>query len=313
MHLRGFRAGYARSASLVFLAFVTLSALASGEERFDSPRDAVDTLTQAARAQDTNAMRAIFGPETAQLVSPDPVQASNAFAAFVQRVTDKVALIPVTPQTNTLDLGWDGWPFPIPLVKEHDKWFFDTKMGKEEILNRRIGMDELAVIDVCQAYVEAQREYAAEDHNNDGVLEFAQHLRSSPGTQDGLYWHVEPGEDPSPLGPLISEAHTEGYSHQNKILSEPQTPYHGYYFKILTRQGSHAPGGKYDYVINGHMIGGFALVAWPAEWGNTGVMTFIVNQQGKVQQKNLGHRTTSLARRMKAYDPDASWQPATSP
>ena len=313
MELRGFGREFTRLAWVVFLGALPLGVLASGEQRFASPQDAVDTLTQAARAQDTNAMRTIFGPETDKLISADPVQASNNFAAFVERVTNKVELIPVTPQTMALGLGWDGWPFPIPLVEENDTWFFDTKMGKEEILNRRIGMDELAVIDVCHAYTEAQRDYAAQDHDHDGVLEFAQRLRSSPGMEDGLYWHVEPGEEPSPLGPLISEAHSEGYSHQNKILSEPQTPYHGYYFKILTRQGSRAPGGKYNYLINGRMIGGFALVAWPAEWGNTGVMTFIVNQQDKVYQKNLGPRTASIAQHMKAYDPGAGWQPASTP
>ncbi len=282
---------------------------ASGEQRFLSPQEAVEALTLAAKTQDTNAMRAIFGPESANLVSADPVQASNAFAAFVERVTNKITLTNITPDSVMLELGWDRWPFPIPLVQDNAKWFFDTKAGKEEILNRRIGGDELAVIDVCHAYVDAQREYAAQPHNDSGVLEFAQRLRSSPGTHDGLYWHANVDEEPSPLGPLISEAHELGYSHQNKIMSDPQNPYHGYYFKILTRQGRHAPGGKYNYVINGHMIGGFALAAWPAEWGNTGVMTFIVNQQGKVYQKDLGRRTDSIASSLKTYDPDPSWQP----
>jgi hypothetical protein len=310
MEQRGFKGFVGQCAWVICCIVLPVRLVASGEEQFASPQEAVEALTQAARAQDTNAMRTIFGPEVANLVSADAVQASNNFAIFVQRITNKVEQITVRPQTVALRLGWDGWPFPIPLVANHDKWYFDTKLGEEEILNRRIGQDELAVIDVCHSYVEAQREYAAQDRQGDGVLEFAQHLRSSPGLQDGLYWHVEPGEDPSPLGPLISEAHLEGYSHQNKILSEPQNPYHGYYFKILTRQGSHAPAGKYNYIINGHMIGGFALVAWPAEWGNTGMMTFMVNQQDKVYQKNLGERTASIARRMKAYDPDPSWQPA---
>jgi len=310
MEYRGLKGFVSQCAPAICLIVLPVRLVASGEQQFASPQEAVDALTQAARAQDTNAMRTIFGPEVTNLVSADAVQASNNFAGFVQRITNKVEQVTITPQAVTLRLGWDAWPFPIPLTEDGGKWYFDTKLGKEEILNRRIGQDELAVIDVCHAYVEAQREYAAQDHTGDGVLEFAQHLRSSPGLQDGLYWHAEPGENPSPLGPLISEAHMEGYSHQNKILSEPQNPYHGYYFKILTRQRSHAPGGKYNYIINGHMIGGFALVAWPAEWGNTGVMTFIVNQQDKVNQKNLGARTASIGRRMKTYDPDPSWQPA---
>jgi len=282
---------------------------AVGEQRFSSPQEAVDALTLAARDLDTNAIRTIFGPETRELMSPDPVQASNSFAVFAERVTNKIELAPVTSDEYLLRIGWDAWPFPIPLAQDAGKWFFDTKAGKEEILDRRIGMDELAVIDVCHAYVDAQREYASEDRNHDDVLEFAEHLRSSHGKHDGLYWHAEPGEDPSPLGPLISEAHELGYSHENKIMGEqPQNPYHGYYFKILTRQGPHAPAGKYSYIINGHMIGGFALVAWPAQWNNTGMMTFIVSQQNKVYQKDLGKNTDRIARRMTAYDPDPSWK-----
>jgi len=295
---------------LAFLAAAVFSTavFAEGEEEFASPQQAVDALTQAARAKSHDSMRTIFGPDMDGLVSPDAVQASNNFATFTRRVTNKVAQVDVSPDIITLRIGWDGWPFPIPLVANGGKWHFDTKMGKEEILNRRIGGDELATINVCHSYVEAQREYASEDHG-DGVLEFAQHLRSDKGTHDGLYWHAEPGEESSPLGPLIAEAHLEGYSHGNKIMAEPQHPYHGYYFKVLTRQGKNAPVGKYNYVINGHMIGGFALVAWPAEWGNTGVMTFIVNQQDRVYQKNLGPRTADIAQHLKAYDPDASWQP----
>ncbi len=302
-----------RIAFAALLAALPLGVVATDEQQFASPQDAVGALTNAARNHDLGAMQTIFGSEMTNLVSPDPVQASNNFAIFVGRVTNKVEQVSVTPQTITLGLGWEAWPFPIPLVQENGKWHFDSRMGREEILNRRVGRNELAVIDVCRAYVEAQHEYAAQSHNDSGVLEYAQHLRSSPGTQDGLYWHVEPGGDPSPLGPLISEAHAEGYSHQNKIMTEPQNPYHGYYFKILTRQGAHAPAGKYNYLINGHMIGGFALIAWPAVWGNTGVMTFIINQCGRVYQKNLGPDTARLAPRIKSYDPDPSWQPAAAP
>ena len=171
-------------------------------------------------------------------------------------------------------------------------------------------MDEIGAINVCSAYVAAQREYASQDRLGDGVLAYAQYLHSTPGTHDGLFWPEQPGEALSPLGPLVAQARVEGYHRTATMLSGQLAPYHGYYFKILTRQGKHAPGGKYNYLINGHMIAGFALVAWPAEWGNTGVMTFIVNQQGKIWQKNLGPKTVKLAKNLSVYDPDDTWAPA---
>jgi hypothetical protein len=283
------------------------------QEKFPSPEQAIDALVNAAKLKDTNAFHAIFGPEAGQLSSRDPVQASNGLTVFVQRVIQKTQSVRLSPSKIQLDLGADAWPMPIPLINGGGQWFFDTAAGKEEILNRRVGMNELAAIRVCHAYAEAQREYAGKDRNGDEVLEYAQHLRSTPGTHDGLYWHAEADEEISPLGPLIAEARGEGYRAENKIMTGNQTAYRGYFFKILTRQGRHAPGGKYDYIINGHMIGGFALVAWPAEWGNTGVMTFIVNQQDKVYQKNLGAKTVRIAPAMTTYDPDSSWQPANPP
>ena len=177
-------------------------------------------------------------------------------------------------------------------MKQAGQWFFDSEAGREEILNRRIGANELGAIQVCRAYLQAQREYASVDRTGDGVLEYAQHLRSTPGTHDGLYWSTRTGDELSPLGPLVAQARVEGYRQKTKIL---------------TRQGKHAPAGKCNYVINGHMIAGFALVAWPAEWGNTGVMTFVVNQQGKVYQKNLGPKTASIAQAITTYDPDSTW------
>ena len=283
--------------------------LAAGEQQFDSPEQAVSALTDAARARDTNAIHAIFGPAGHELISPDVVQATEGFSNFVQHLSEKTELIRESDSNAVLQIGADGWPFPIPLVRQNGKWFFNTDAGREEILNRRIGTNELGAIDVCHAYVDAQREYASKDRDGDEVLEYAQHLRSTPGAKDGLYWPVQPGEEQSPFGPLIAAARGEGYRHGNKILTEDQSPYHGYYFKILTQQGRHTPGGKYSYIINGHMIGGFALVAWPAEWGNTGIMTFIVNQQGRVYQKNLGPNTDSVASSMTTYDPDNSWSP----
>jgi len=281
--------------------------LAAGEERFSSPQAAVDALKAAVEASDTNALHAIFGPAGHALVSVDVVEAAEEHELFMNCVKEKVNLVVESDSKQELQLGADGWPFPIPLIKQEGQWLFDVEAGKEEILNRRIGANELGAIQVCRAYVQAQREYASEDRNADEVLEYAQHLRSTPGTHDGLYWSTRTGDELSPLGPLVAQARVEGYRQQTKILTDEQSPYHGYYFRILTRQGKHAPGGKYNYIINGHMIAGFALVAWPAEWGNTGVMTFIVNQRSKVYQKNVGPKTPSIAKAMTTYNPDSSW------
>jgi hypothetical protein len=285
-------------------------ALAADAQTFPSPQEAVNALVVAANNHDTNAMHLIFGPEGHALVSPDAVQATAEYKMFIQRLTEKVQLVNNSDSSVTLEIGADNWPFPIPLVKQDGQWFFDTAAGKEEILARRIGRDEVGAIDVCNAYVVAQREYAGQDRMGDGVLAYAQFLHSTPGLHDGLFWPAKPGEELSPLGPLVAQARVEGYIRTARMLNDRQAPYHGYYFKILTRQGKHAPGGRYDYIINDRMIAGFALVAWPAEWGNTGVMTFIVNQQGKVYQKNLGLKTVKIARAMTTYDPDDTWTPA---
>src|ERR1035441_9783495 len=281
--------------------------LAAGEERRSSDLAAVDALRAAVEATDTNALHAIFGPAGHALVSVDVVEAAEEHELFMSRVKEKIDLVAASDSKQELQLGADGWPFPIPLVKQDGQWLFDVEAGREEILNRRVGANELGAIQVCRAYVQAQREYASEDRNADEVLEYAQHLRSTPGAHDGLYWSARTGDELSPLGPLVAQAHGEGYRKQTKILTDEQSPYHGYYFKILTQQGKHAPGGKYSYIINGHMIAGFALVAWPAEWGNSGVMTFVVNQRGKVYQKNLGPKTVSIAAAMTTYNPDTTW------
>jgi hypothetical protein len=267
----------------------------------------VDALKAAVEARDTNTLHAIFGPAAHGLVSADVVEAAEERELFMHRLQEKVNLVAASDSKQELQLGADGWPFPIPLVKQDGQWRFDTEAGKEEILNRRIGANEMGAIQVCRAYVQAQREYAGVARDGAEVLAYAQHLRSTPGAHDGLYWSTRTGDELSPLGPLVAQARGEGYRQQTKILTDEQSPYHGYYFRVLTRQGKHAPGGKYNYIINGYMIGGFALVAWPAEWDNTGVMTFIVNQQGKVYQKNLGPKTPSLAKAMTTYDPDPSW------
>jgi len=296
---------------IAFLVLVLpIHALAADEQKFATAQDAVNALVLAARTHDVNAMHAIFGSTVHDLVSPDLVQATEESDRFIQHLDEKTTLVNNSDSNATLDIGSDAWPFPIPLVKQDGKWVFDTAAGSQEILARRIGRDEMGAIEVSTAYVAAQREYASEDRMGDGVLAYAQSLHSTADKHDGLYWHSQPGEEISPLGPLIAQAHGEGYHHTAKILNDEQAPYHGYYFKILTSQGRHAPGGAYDYIINGRMIAGFALIAWPAEWGNTGVMTFIVNQQGKVYQKNLGPSTFDIAKDVTAYAPNDTWTSA---
>ena len=301
----------ASGSGLAILALtLPVCAPAADEQTFAAPPEAVNALVAAARNHDTNALYLIFGPAGHDLISPDAVQATEEYKMFVQHLTEKTQLINHSDSNVTLEIGADGWPFPSPLVKQDGQWFFDTAAGREEILARRIGRDEMGAINVCNAYVEAQREYASQDRMGDGVLAYAQFLRSTPDTHDGLFWPAKPGEELSPLGPLVAQARVEGYQRTAKMLNDEQAPYHGYYFKILTCQGKQAPGGKYNYIINGHMIAGFALVAWPAEWGNAGVMTFIVNQQGKVYQKNLGPKTAKIAKAITIFDPDVTWTPA---
>jgi hypothetical protein len=294
------------SLAMAIFTFTPLLRAADGQS-FGSPQDAVNALVTAAENDDTNALHTIFGSESQQLVSPDAVQAANARSQFVGRLKEKIQMLTNTDNSISLQIGNDAWPFPIPLVVQGGQWVFDTAAGKQEILNRRIGMDEMGAINVCRAYVEAQREYASRDRTGDGVLAYAQNLRSDTGTHDGLYWPAQPGEALSPFGPLIAAARGEGYQHTAHMLSDQLAPYHGYYFRILKRQGSHAAGGKYNYVINGRMIAGFALVAWPAEWDNTGVMTFIVNQQGIVYQRDLGVKTDKIASHLTEFDPDKEW------
>jgi hypothetical protein len=278
---------------------------------FATPDEAVTALVTAVDAKDHNALRTIFGPALANIENPDLVQATNDLTAFATALDQTNVLVHDSDTHCTLEVGSDLWPFPIPLVQQDGQWFFDTAAGQDEILNRRIGRNELATLDVVRAYVNAQREYASRDRIGDGVLQFAQHFISSPGKQDGLYWPEDLDAEISPLGPLVANAEAAGYTIKPRTPGEGanvRQPYNGYYFKILKSQGKHAPGGAYHYVINGNMIGGFALVAWPADYGRTGVMTLIVNQQGLVFQKDLGKKTGKLAASMKKYDPDSSWE-----
>jgi hypothetical protein len=205
-----------------------------------------------------------------------------------------------------LNVGEKDWPFPIPLVKQGDQWFFDTKAGKEEILNRRIGENELSTVQTLLAIVDAQREYAMHDRNNDGIREYAEKFGSDPGKKNGLYWPMMPGEEPSPLGELVADARAEGYRRSG--TQQGPIPFHGYYFRMLKKQGKHAAGGAFDYVVKNKMIGGFAVIAYPAAYGSSGVMTFIVSHEGVVYQKDLGKNTAKTATAMTSFDPDKTWK-----
>jgi len=285
---------------------------------FRAPEDAVKALITAAQAKDQTALTGIFGPDREKLLSGDPVQDANALERFAANLQKAAKLERVDDSKFTLVIGDDQFPFPIPLVKEGDQWRFDTAAGLEEILNRRIGQNELSAIMTCRAYVMAQWEYFTQplDTAEDGLAVYAQKFISTPGKRDGLYWDVAEGEKPSPMGELIASARAEGYraGRQQPPAAEcapaperKRSPYHGYYFKILKAQGPHAPGGKFGYVLNGHMVAGYALAAYPDKWGSSGVMTFIVNQQGRIYQKNLGAKTEETAGAMTEYDPDPSW------
>jgi len=281
---------------------------------FNSPQEAVRALGEAVDATNRAALATLFGAETERLVNPDSVQGTRELADFAAAFNTSNRLVHASDARMILEVGDNAWPFPIPLVNMPDGWRCDTVAGRDEILNRRIGRNELDVLRIMRAYVEAQREYASRDRDGDGVLEYAQKVASSPGRMDGLFWPLELNGEMSPLGPLVAYAHGEGYLQKGRDGAPPPSanqgprPFHGYLFKILTRQGKSPPGGQYDYVINGNMIGGFALLAWPAEYRDSGVMTFIVNQQGRVYQKDLGPKTAKIVRDITAYDPDATWR-----
>jgi hypothetical protein len=283
---------------------------APSQKLFSSPEAAVKALTAAVSAKDNTALDQIFGSSGKDLRSGDEVQDAVEFAEFAKHLAEKSNLVKENDSKVILHIGNENWPFPVPIVRYDDKWFFDTEAGKEETLNRRIGEDELTAILVCRAYVKAQREYVLKDWNGDGIFAYAQKLRSDSGKRNGLFWRSAPGETLSPLGELVAQAWHEGYKKNRKAFKEAEpSPFHGYYFKILTAQGKNVPGGGYNYIVNGNMVAGFAMVAFPSNWGKSGVMTFVVNQQGKVYEKNLGPDTAKIAQKMKLYNPDKTWTP----
>jgi hypothetical protein len=285
-----------------------INAEEGSQRTFSSPEDALNSLVRAAAVNDTNELLLIFGPSGKGLVvTGNEKEDSEDRARFVSASKELRRVAYAGEDRAVLHFGKNDWPLAIPVVKRGEVWIFDTPAGKEEIINRRIGRNELNALGVCREYVKAQQEYAESDHDNDGVLEYAQRIRSTPGSQDGLFWEAKEGEENSPFGPLIAGAARAEVA-KKKDEMKP-VPYHGYYFKVLKKQGKHAVGGAYQYVIHGNMVAGYALLAYPADYGITGIMTFVVNQNGIVYQKDLGSKTENKAKNIKRFNPDNTWKP----
>lgn len=302
------RVGGASRRALVVLLGVCLvvgaHAAAPAQRSFAAPEDAAAALIKALKARDDAGALAILGPGSEQWIrSGDAVADRAARARFVALYEQRQAIEKVTDQRVLLTLGPDAWPFAFPLVKSESGWHFDTAAGKRELLYRRVGQNELNAINVLLAIVDAQRDYAAADHDRDEVREYARVFASNPGKHDGLYWPTTGAEPASPLGELVVRASAEGYSKGKDKAS----PYHGYYFRMLLGQGPHAAGGALDYIVQGHMIGGFAAMAYPAQYANSGVMTFIVNHDGVVYQKDLGAASATVAPGITRFDPGPGW------
>ena len=296
---------HARFAAFVLAVASTLSAqpAAAPQTGFDTPQQAVDALLKAAETNDVPGLEQLFGSQGKDLVvSGDPVQDKNHLAAFVALAKQKQAVMvdPKNAARATLVVGPLDWPTPVPIVKRKGKWYFDSAAGRKEILDRRIGANELDAIQVCLGYVDAQKEYASAIRDNSGINQYAQRIISTPGKQDGLYWKNSDGTSGGPIGEAVAKAIEEGYSSSFR-------GYHGYYFKVLKGQGPAAPLGQIDYVIKGIMIGGFALVAVPVEYRVSGVKTFIISNDGIVYQKDLGPESLNIAKSMDRYNPDKTW------
>ena len=296
---------YLRRLVLALVVAAPLAAAAAPQETFATPEAAVDALMAALKADSDPAIVAIFGEDHKDLVLSSDKAASSATRAKILAAMQTLHVLQApSPDRRVLLIGDEAWPVPIPIVKTGDRWRFATEEGEDEIVNRRIGGNERNAIYVARAYIDAQRSYAARDRDGDGVLQYAQKLASAPGKHDGLYWPADAAKDEeaSPFGPLVAEssAYLKGHAASD--------PYRGYHFRILTRQGNSAAGGAYSYVINGRMIAGFAMVAYPAEYGRSGVMTFIVSQNGKVYQKDLGRDSAAIGAKMTSFDPGAGWK-----
>lgn len=278
----------------------------NNQRAFGSPEDAVKSLQSAVRAGDNDQLHVIFGPDGHEiLASGDPVADRMNREVFLVAFDQRWTLERLDRNTRELVIGHEEWPFPIPLVQDRHGWWFDTLAGKDEVLARRIGRNELAAIGVLQTYVVAQWEYASESRDGKPTGIYAQKIRSDPGVHNGLYWPADSASEPlSPLGEFAAAADAAGYGTQRP---EGAAPYQGYFFRILTRQGPAAPGGEQDYIVNGEMTRGFAMIAFPAEYGNSGIMTFIVGPEGLVYEADLGERTSYITRSIQSYNPDARW------
>ena len=289
------------------LAGMLLAAIygpAAAQTTFKSPDAAINALVAAVQAGDTQGMLTILGPESKDIVSSDDqVADKEGRRRFLSAHKQRSTLMMSSDGSVVVRLGTENWPFPIPLIKQGEVWHFNTAAGHDEVLNRRIGANELKAAQVCRAYVEAQREYYAECRQGDAIVQYAQRFLSHADKRDGLYWKVALGEELSPMGPEVAASEAEGYP------SGVKSPggFHGYKFRILKGQGPNAPGGAYDYVINGHMVAGFALAAYPVHSGKSGVMTYVVNQNGIVYRKALGEGAEYMVKSMK-YDPDDTWK-----
>jgi hypothetical protein len=294
---------------VIFLSGTYSHSLAKSiqQKSFASPEEAVNALVAAVKADDKKELLAILGSGGKELISSGDEAADKVGREKFLKAYDQMnKLEKASANKIILHIGKDDWSLPIPVVEKGNAWVFDTKAGKEEILNRRIGRNELNVIEVLHAYIAAQCEYASKDRDGEGVKQFAQKIISTEGKHDGLYWKAKEGEEMSPLGPFVAQAASVGYA--KKVNGITLSPFHGYYYRILKGQGKHATGGAYSYVVKGKMILGFALIAYPAQYGNSGIMTFIVNQEGVICEKNLGRNTASIARAMKKFDPDKTWK-----
>lgn len=278
---------------------------ALSEQLFSSPQEAVRALNAAAKANDQAALRRIFGPQFDALLTGDAVEDANNIKKLGAVMEQGCQCMNDSAGQATLVIGSQGWPFPVPLVKTGGQWHFDTEAGKEEIISRHIGRDELTAIGVCRTYVMAQRKYASMNPEGNAETTYARHFKSLPGRKDGLYWPAANNEPTSPFGPLVAEAQAEGYVVHPRGTG--RHPFYGYYFRILTGQGAAAPGGEMTYLTDGKLTKGFAMVAYPVTWGQSGIMTFIVNQDGRIYQQNLGEQTSDLAQAMKEYNPDSTW------
>ena len=275
------------------------------QQRFATPADAAKALADAVRSNDVNALLAVVGPKSRSwLSSGDAVADKEGWEQFLLHYARQHSITETTDGKAFLLVGEDSWPFPAPLVKQSSGWVFDTAAGREEVLNRRVGRNELSAIQTLLAIVDAQREYAAGDLDGNGFNDYASRFVSTPDKRDGLFWPVAANEKLSPLGPLVGAAAREGYNRQR---GEKKVPYHGYFFRMLGAQGKDAPGGAYNYEVNGRKIGGFAVVAYPAKYGSSGVMSFMVNHDGTVYQKNLGKNTEATVLKMRSFNPDSSW------